>query len=78
MLCERVDGKNLKHLLEYACLREYMRLFYRHSLLAEALSPGWPRQTVGRALGLWISWLGGGEFSLKSKEFHPSSAMEER
>ena len=58
----RVDGKNLKHLLEYACLREYMRLFYRHSLLAEALSPGWPRQTVGRALGLWISWLGGGEY----------------
>ena len=39
-----------------------MRLFYDHSLLPEALKPGWPRQTAGRALGLWIGWLGGGEF----------------
>lgn len=38
-----------------------MRLFYEHSLLSEALNPGWPRQTPGRALGLWIGWLGAGE-----------------
>lgn len=54
------DGKNLPHLLEYAELRQYMRLFYDHSLLNEALKPGWPRQTAGRALGLWIGWLAGG------------------
>jgi hypothetical protein len=58
MLIEN-DDKNLHHLLEYARLKDYMRLFYRHSLLAEALNPGWPRQTPGRALGLWIGWLAG-------------------
>ena len=41
-----------------------MRLFYDHSLLNEALKPGWPRQTAGRALGLWIGWLAGGASSL--------------
>ena len=55
------DGRNLRNLFEYADLRAYMRLFYEHSLLGEALNPGWPRQTAGRALGLWIGWLGGGE-----------------
>ncbi|GAA5957651.1 hypothetical protein JCM3765_001467 [Sporobolomyces pararoseus] len=62
MLLEN-DEKNLKHLLEYAKLREYMKLFYKHSLLAEALNPGWPRQTAGRALGLWIGWLGGDDLN---------------
>ncbi|KWU46528.1 hypothetical protein RHOSPDRAFT_15251 [Rhodotorula sp. JG-1b] len=57
MLLEN-DGKNLPHLTEYARLHTYMRLFYDHSLLPEALKPGWPRQTAGRALGLWIGWLG--------------------
>lgn len=38
-----------------------MQLFYKHSLLSEALKPGWPRESAGRALGLWIGWLGGGE-----------------
>lgn len=60
------DGKNLRHLLDYAYLRTYMRLFYNHSLLTEALKPGWPRHTAGRALGLWIGWLGGGEQSWPS------------
>ncbi|GAA5931523.1 uncharacterized protein JCM15063_001492 [Sporobolomyces koalae] len=67
MLLEN-DGKNLPHLLEYACLREYMRLFYRHSLLAEALNPGWPRQTAGRALGLWIGWLGGDDVASETAQ----------
>ncbi|GAA6061770.1 hypothetical protein JCM10212_001376, partial [Sporobolomyces blumeae] len=65
MLLEN-DGKNLPHLLEYACLRDYMRLFHRHSLLAEALNPGWPRQTAGRALGLWIGWLGGDDLATET------------
>ncbi|GAA6016630.1 hypothetical protein JCM11491_006024 [Sporobolomyces phaffii] len=67
MLLEN-DGKNLPHLLEYACLKEYMRLFYRHSLLAEALNPGWPRQTAGRALGLWIGWLGGDDLASETAQ----------
>ncbi|GAA5898006.1 hypothetical protein JCM5296_001451 [Sporobolomyces johnsonii] len=67
MLIEN-DGKNLPHLLDYACLRTYMRLFYNHSLLAEALNPGWPRQTAGRALGLWIGWLGGDDLSTETAQ----------
>ncbi|KAK4058662.1 hypothetical protein OIO90_000106 [Microbotryomycetes sp. JL221] len=65
MLLEN-DGKNVRHLLEYADLRTYMRLFYKHSLLSEALNPGWPRQTAGRALGLWIGWLGGDDLSTET------------
>lgn len=38
-----------------------MKLFYKHSLLSEALRPGWPRQSAGRSLGLWIGWIAGGE-----------------
>ncbi|TNY18841.1 hypothetical protein DMC30DRAFT_402050 [Rhodotorula diobovata] len=67
MLLEN-DGKNLPHLLEYAELRQYMRLFYDHSLLNEALKPGWPRQTAGRALGLWIGWLAGDDLSLETPQ----------
>ncbi|GAA5947296.1 hypothetical protein JCM3775_004165 [Rhodotorula graminis] len=67
MLLEN-DGKNLPHLLEYADLRQYMRLFYDHSLLNEALKPGWPRQTAGRALGLWIGWLAGDDLSLETPQ----------
>ncbi|GAA5845294.1 hypothetical protein JCM11251_006391 [Rhodosporidiobolus azoricus] len=67
MLTEN-DGKNLPHLLEYASLRNYMRLFYDHSLLAEALKPGWPRQTAGRALGLWVGWLGGDDLSMETQQ----------
>jgi hypothetical protein len=63
--CLAADDKNLPHLLEYALLRTYMRLFYKHSLMSEALKPGWPRQSAGRALGLWIGWLGGGEFLVR-------------
>lgn len=58
------DSKNLAHLVEYGLLRTYMKLFYKHSLLSEALRPGWPRQSAGRALGLWIGWLAGGTSSL--------------
>ncbi|GJN88462.1 hypothetical protein Rhopal_001428-T1 [Rhodotorula paludigena] len=67
MLLEN-DGKNLPHLLDYADLRSYMRLFYDHSLLAEALNPGWPRHTAGRALGLWIGWLGGDDLSKETQQ----------
>ena len=64
------DGKNLVHLLEYACLRMYTRLFYKHSLLSEAMRPGWPRQSAGRALGLWIGWLGGGQCEISLEWGH--------
>ncbi|BGP30196.1 hypothetical protein JCM10296v2_001948 [Rhodotorula toruloides] len=67
MLLEN-DGKNLPHLLDYAYLRTYMRLFYNHSLLTEALKPGWPRHTAGRALGLWIGWLGGDDLSTETPQ----------
>ncbi|SGY77423.1 BQ5605_C005g03633 [Microbotryum silenes-dioicae] len=59
-------GKNLAHLVEYGLMRDYMRLFYEHSLFTEALNPGWPRQTPGRALGLWIGWLGGDDLSAET------------
>ncbi|KAM0792476.1 hypothetical protein ACM66B_005150 [Microbotryomycetes sp. NB124-2] len=67
MLLEN-DGKNLKHLTEYADLKTYMRLFHKHSLLSEALNPGWPRQTAGRALGLWIGWLGSDDLSTETPD----------
>ncbi|KAK4053082.1 hypothetical protein OIV83_001817 [Microbotryomycetes sp. JL201] len=67
MLLEN-DGKNLRHLTEYADLKTYMRLFHKHSLLSEALNPGWPRQTAGRALGLWIGWLGGDDLSTETPD----------
>lgn len=60
------DSKNLANLVDYGLLRTYMKLFYKHSLLSEALRPGWPRQSAGRSLGLWIGWLGGGEHFLPS------------
>ncbi|KAL8278021.1 hypothetical protein RQP46_009653 [Phenoliferia psychrophenolica] len=65
MLLEN-DDRNLDHLVEYACLRMYTRLFYKHSLLSEAMRPGWPRQSAGRALGLWIGWLGGDDISTET------------
>ena len=45
-----------------------MQLFYRHSLLSEALRPGWPRESIGGALGLWAGWLGAEDLSLESPE----------
>ncbi|SCV69543.1 BQ2448_2563 [Microbotryum intermedium] len=63
---DQSDGKNLAHLVGYGLMRTYMRLFYEHSLFTEALNPGWPRQTAGRALGLWIGWLGGDDLSAET------------
>ncbi|KAM0754135.1 hypothetical protein T439DRAFT_172170 [Meredithblackwellia eburnea MCA 4105] len=65
MLIEN-DSRNLDHLIEYACLRTYTRLFYKHSLLSEAMRPGWPRQSAGRGLGLWIGWLGGDDVATET------------
>lgn len=45
-----------------------MKLFYKQALLNEAMSPGWPRQTAGRALGLWIGWLGGDDLGSEDEE----------
>ncbi|GAA6026906.1 hypothetical protein JCM8097_005951 [Rhodosporidiobolus ruineniae] len=67
MLIEN-DGKNLPHLLDYAYLRTFIRLFYDQSLLQDALKPGWPRQTAGRALGLWIGWLVGNDLSTETEQ----------
>ncbi|KAI5476237.1 hypothetical protein MNV49_007937 [Pseudohyphozyma bogoriensis] len=65
MLIEN-DGKNLEHLLHYADLKTYTRLFYKFSLLSDAMKPGWPRQSPGRGLGLWIGWLGGDDLSTET------------
>lgn len=38
-------------------LTAFLRLYHEQHLLAAALEPGYPAETVARALTMWIAWL---------------------
>ncbi|ORY25359.1 hypothetical protein BCR39DRAFT_290672 [Naematelia encephala] len=57
MLIEN-DGKNLQHLLSKDFhLPAFIQLYHEQNLLMAAVEPGYPSETVGRALVMWIAWL---------------------
>ncbi|RSH90140.1 hypothetical protein EHS25_001474 [Saitozyma podzolica] len=59
MLIEN-DGKNLQHLLAprgEVHLPTFLQLYHEQHLLAAAVEPGFPAETVGRSLAIWIAWL---------------------
>ncbi|WVO15750.1 hypothetical protein L204_103412 [Cryptococcus depauperatus] len=59
MLTEN-DGKNIKHLMGRQAMVDlpaFLDLYHRQHLLAAALAPGYPKETVGRSVAMWIGWL---------------------
>nr|XP_018265834.1 uncharacterized protein I303_02208 [Kwoniella dejecticola CBS 10117]OBR87992.1 hypothetical protein I303_02208 [Kwoniella dejecticola CBS 10117] len=62
MLIEN-DGKNLEHLIGPKAtihLPALLELYHEQHFLAAAVEPGYPAETVGRSLAMWIAWLVGG------------------
>nr|XP_019008842.1 uncharacterized protein I206_06526 [Kwoniella pini CBS 10737]OCF47623.1 hypothetical protein I206_06526 [Kwoniella pini CBS 10737] len=62
MLIEN-DGKNLVHLIGPQAtvhLPALLELYHEQHFLAAAVEPGYPAETVGRSLAMWIAWLVGG------------------
>jgi len=57
-----VDGKNVRHLLDngMVSLRRFLDLYHEQHLLAAALEPGYPAETIERSLYMWIAWLWAG------------------
>jgi hypothetical protein len=53
-----VDGKNIQHFSSSGLdLIRFLRMYHEQHMLAAALQPGYPAETVGRTLVMWISWL---------------------
>ncbi|WVQ83872.1 hypothetical protein IAT38_006016 [Cryptococcus sp. DSM 104549] len=76
MLVEN-DGKNTDLLLgpnAVVHLPTFLDLYHQQHLLAAAVEPGYPAETVGRSLAMWIAWLVGGSGS----EDETSEQREER
>ncbi|WVW78827.1 hypothetical protein I302_100789 [Kwoniella bestiolae CBS 10118] len=62
MLIEN-DGKNIEHLVGPKAtvnLPSFLELYHEQHFLAAAVEPGYPAETVGRSLAMWIAWLVGG------------------
>ncbi|WRT65111.1 uncharacterized protein IL334_002053 [Kwoniella shivajii] len=62
MLIEN-DGKNAEHLIGSKAvlhLPSFLDLYHEQHFLAAAVEPGYPAETVGRSLAMWIAWLVGG------------------
>ncbi|WWD00214.1 hypothetical protein V866_007123 [Kwoniella sp. B9012] len=62
MLIEN-DGKNIKHLIGPKAtvnLLTFLELYHDQHFLAAAVEPGYPAETVGRSLAMWVAWLVGG------------------
>ncbi|OCF37769.1 hypothetical protein I317_07327 [Kwoniella heveanensis CBS 569] len=62
MLIEN-DGKNAEYLIgpkAVAHLPTFLDLYHEQHLLTAAVEPGYPAETVGRSLAMWIAWLVGG------------------
>ena len=38
-------------------LLDFLRSFYRQNLLVGAVEAGWPTESVGRSLVMWIAWI---------------------
>ncbi|KAK8846672.1 hypothetical protein IAR55_005759 [Kwoniella newhampshirensis] len=59
MLIEN-DGKNSRHLFGSEAifdLSTFLELYHEQQMLAAAVEPGYPAETVGRSLAMWIAWL---------------------
>lgn len=59
-LSHGVDGKNAEVLFgDHAIvhLPTFLELYHRQHLLAAAVEPGYPEETIGRSLAMWIAWL---------------------
>ncbi|WVR04294.1 hypothetical protein IAU60_001294 [Kwoniella sp. DSM 27419] len=62
MLIEN-DGKNVEYLIgprAIAHLPTLLDLYHEQHLLTAAVEPGYPAETVGRSLAMWVAWLVGG------------------
>ena len=54
-----VDGKNIDQLMAPDAilhLPTFLKLYHEQHLLAPALEPGYPAETIGRGLIMWIAW----------------------
>lgn len=59
-LSHGVDGKNAEVLFgdqAIVHLPTFLELYHRQHLLAAAVEPGYPEETIGRSLAMWIAWL---------------------
>ncbi|WWC87161.1 uncharacterized protein L201_002047 [Kwoniella dendrophila CBS 6074] len=59
MLIEN-DGKNIQHLIGPKAtvnLPLFLDLYHEQHFLAAAVEPGYPAETPGRSLAMWIAWL---------------------
>lgn len=62
-----IDGKNAEILFgdqAIVHLPTFLELYHRQHFLAAAMEPGYPEETIGRSLAMWIAWfvLGSGMF----------------
>ncbi|EIW68667.1 hypothetical protein TREMEDRAFT_32015 [Tremella mesenterica DSM 1558] len=54
------DGLNIKHLIGKDAkvdLIKFLKMYHEQHLLAAAIEPGYPKETVGRSLAMWIAYL---------------------
>lgn len=55
-----IDGKNAEILFgdqAVVHLPTFLELYHRQHFLAAAMEPGYPEETIGRSLAMWIAWL---------------------
>ncbi|EIW70963.1 hypothetical protein TREMEDRAFT_27348, partial [Tremella mesenterica DSM 1558] len=55
-------GNNLAFVLDLCQLQAWMRAHYHADMLADALVPGYPKETGSKALGIWCALLSGTDF----------------
>lgn len=67
-----LDGKNITHFLGNGIvhLSTFLKLYHEQHLLAAALEPGYPAETVERSLVMWIAWLLSGYGMCASYSFY--------
>lgn len=53
-----VDRLNLAHLFSPAFnLLTFLKRYSKENFLAAAIGPGYPGETAGRAIVMWIAWI---------------------
>jgi hypothetical protein len=73
-----LDGKNIRHLVSPSgllYLPTFLQLYHKQHLLAAALEPGYPAETEGRSLIMWIAWLLSG---YRGDDDEPAELRDER
>ena len=57
-LIRPVDEKNMNHLFSDTFnILDFLRRYSEENFLASPLKPGYPTESVGRSLIMWIAWL---------------------